>query len=587
MTKRRSWHSRRLLVATTAAVAVGLAVAAVPSALAAQPAPSGNHDSTMYDVAVRASDGDGGTLAQRLVAAGFDVVARQGAVVHVLGTTATQSRLVATGGLAVTGRAAAAPSGPVPPAPASQDSILPKRLQGKKYATFYGGYRTTKAYDQFESDLQTKYPGLVKKIQFGTSFTGKNPLNVVCVTLDAKKGCKLNPNTKKPRLLLETQIHAREIATSEMSWRFLTSLVDGYGTDPQITALLKGSEVWVVPQVNPDGIQITEQGLTKDGTGSDSHAWQRKNDDEKQTPRGGCPPPYVGSQPGVDLNRNWAFKWGGASTSKDPCSEVFLGKAKMSETETQALAKLTDELFKDQRGSGPHARAPLTTTGEMLTMHTDGGVNLIPWDYSAAVQAPNDTGIRSLGFRQSYFTGLPTGQSGQVLYSVGGGTDDWAYATLGIDSGTWELADTAGCSGFFPVYSCMDSFAKTYLPGLVYTAGAARMPYKLSLGPTVVNAKVAVQKSDVVTATADDGAFGASGFGRPSAQKVTSARLFVGTAPWDGGQPIPMKVKGSGSKVTASVSVKKPAKDTLAYIQGKDADGNWGPTRAVWLPGKG
>ena len=83
------------------------------------------------------------------------------------------------------------------------------------------------------------------------------------------------------------------------------------------------------------------------------------------------------------------------------------------------------------------APAPKDTTGEMLTFHPDGGVNLIPWDYTTSVQAPNDQGLRALGFRQSYYTSLPTGQSGQVLYSVGGGTDDWAYAKLGIAAGTW------------------------------------------------------------------------------------------------------------------------------------------------------
>jgi hypothetical protein len=513
--------------------------------------------------------------------------ARQGAVLHVLGSTATATRLAGVSGIRVVGKVNAAPIGPVPKAPASQDSILPKLLQGKKYPTVYGGYRTVAGYDQFESDLQAKYPDLVKKIVYGKSFTGKFTLNAVCVTEDAKNGCKLTPNVDKARFLLETRIHAREIATSEMAWRFLTTLVDGDGTDPQITALLQGSEIWVVPEVNPDGTDVSERGIKKDGFGQDSPAWQRKNDDENQTPAGGCPPPWAGSQPGVDMNRNWATAWGGASTSKDPCSEVFLGKKKMSEPETQALAKLTQELFKDQRGSKPNDPAPLNTTGEMLTMHTDAGVNIIPWDYDPSVQTPNDAGLRALGFRQSYFTGLETGQAGQVLYSVGGGTDDWAYDVLGIASGTWELADTGGdCVGFFPAYSCMDAYADTYVPALVYTSGAARAPYKLTLGPTIAKVKAGAptKQSVTVTATADDAALGASGFGRPTAQKVKAARIFVGTAPWDGGKAVAMKIQGKGTSVTATATVKTGSKRVLAYVQAQDADGNWGPAQAVWIP---
>jgi hypothetical protein len=516
----------------------------------------------------------GPTLAGRLDAAGFDVTAVHGAGVTVLGTLEVGSELARVPGTRVVTHVAAAPSATPAAAPANQNSILPRKLHGNTYPTYYGGYRTDAGYRQFEADLQAAYPKLVKVVTYGQSATQHLPLNAVCVTEDAQSGCGLDPQTSKPRLLLETQIHAREIATSEMAWRFLTKLIDGDKSDPQITALLRGSEIWVVPQVNPDGIELVQNGITQNGTGSNSQAWQRKNDDEAQTPSGGCPPPWSSSQPGVDLNRNWSVHYGGASTSKNPCSEVFIGSGPMSEPETTALATLTTDLFRDQRGSGS-AAAPKSTVGEMLTFHTDGGVNLIPWDYDSNAKAPNDAGLRALGFRQSYFTSLPTGQSGQVL---------WAYSKLGIPAATWELADQAGCSGFFPAYTCMDSFANRYLPGLVYTAGAARKPYALSLGPTVLDASVTGSGNVTVQATANDAALGAQGFGKPTAQPVTAARIFVGTAPWDGGTSMPMTITGSGTSVTVSASVPRTGKQRLAYIQAQDSASNWGPTQAVWIP---
>src|SRR5262249_42672405 len=153
-------------------------------------------------------------------------------------------------------------------------------------------------------------------------------------------------------------------------------------------------------------------------------------------------------------------------------------------------------------------------------------------------------------------------------------------------SGTWELADQNGCTGFFPVYSCMDSFAARYLPGLVYTAGAARTPYKLSLGPTVVSAEVGVPSGNTVTvtATADDGAYGASGVGRPTPVDVLAARIFVGTAPWDGGTPVPMTISGSGTSVTATADVQMGSQEVLAWVQARNASGSWGPALAVWIP---
>ena len=586
MRSNQSRRPRHPLVAAAAAVTAVLATAFVPSAFAARPA-APIHGDVMYDISVRALNGDAVALANRLSTRGFDLIERrEGAVVHVLGTDGTARSLAHMSGAAVVGRVPAAPPGPVPRAPSNQDNILPKRLHGNTYPTYYGGYRTVNGYDQFETDLANAYPELVKKIVFGKSFTGRHTMNAVCVTEDAPNGCKLKPDVAKARFLLETHIHAREVATDEMAWRFLTLLADGDGHDAQITSLLQGTEVWVIPEMNPDGSVITAKGIENDGFGSDSPAWQRKNDDEKQTPDGGCPPPWAGSQPGVDQNRNWAFYWGGASSSSDPCSEVFKGRKKMSESETQATATLINELFKDQKPDDPQTPAPLNTTGEMLTFHTDAGVNIIPWDYSQQVQAPNDQGLRTLGFRQSYFTAEEVGQAGQVLYNVGGGTDDWAYAKLGIAAGTWELADQNGCTGFFPPFTCMDSFADRYLPGLVYTAGAARMPYKLSLGPTTVSAVAKNPSGDQITvvAKADDGAIGASGFGRPTPVKVVAARIYVGTAPWDGGEPVAMTIDKKDISVTATATVTMGSQKVLAYVQAKNANGSWGPVTAVWIP---
>ena len=80
------------------------------------------------------------------------------------------------------------------------------------------------------------------------------------MTEDAKNGCKLTPDVDKARFLLETPDPRAGDRDQRDVLAFLTTLVDGDGTDPQITALLKSSEIWVVPQVNPDGIAVTENG---------------------------------------------------------------------------------------------------------------------------------------------------------------------------------------------------------------------------------------------------------------------------------------------------------------------------------------
>lgn len=588
MTVRWNSRSRRSsLVAASLAVVVASAVAGGPHALASSPDGATHRDNTMYLISVQAADGDGAALAQRLNHAGYDVIARTATTVRVLGSAATEQRLshVSTG--TVVGRAPAAPTGAIPAAPASQDGILPRKLDGHSYPTYYGGYRTVAGFNKFESDLAAAYPTLVKKVTYGQSFTGDNPLNAVCLTVAADQGCQLTPNVDKPRFLVMSQIHAREVATSETTWRYLTRLVDGYKKDPQITSLLQSSEIWVVPQVNPDGVVTVQDGITQHGTGSDSPAWQRKNMDDDQAPQGGCNGPYYASQIGVDLNRNNDYHWGGQGTSQDPCDQTYLGTKPASETETVALQGLFKQLFKDQRGPGAGDAAPPTTTGAMVTIHTVAGLVLLPWSYDESDNAPNDAGLRSMAFRQSYFNHYTTGQSGEVLYNAAGTSDDWSYATLGIASFTWELDGQSGsCEGtFFPSYSCMDAYEATNLPGLMYDAAAARTPYQLSFGPTVLSVKTkASGGSAVVTAKADDNAYGTSGVGRPAAQKITEARIFTDAAPWDGGTAQAMNVNASGTSATATATVARGQHKALAYVQARDANGDWGPAEAVWIP---
>lgn len=579
---------RRPLLAAAAVSVLGLIVSTVPNTVAsASQSASASVDNTMYTISVSALDGDGGALANRLNNAGYDVISRTATTVNVLGSAATEGRLARVPGAAVVMRTNAVPLGPIPAAPANQDDILPKKLDGNSYPTFYGGYRTVAAYDQFESDLATAYPKLVQKVTYGTSFLGTNALNAVCITAHANKGCQLTPDVTKARFLLMAQIHAREIGTSEMAWRWMTRLIDGYKKDAQTTALLKSTEIWIVPQVNPDGIETVQDGITNDGTGANSPAWQRKNMDADQAPAGGCGAPWESSQTGIDLNRNNDYHWGGQGTSQNPCDQQYLGTAPSSEPETTAIHGLFNELFKDQRGSNPNDPAPANTTGAMVTMHSVAGLVLLPWSYLSTDHAPNDAQLRSMAFRQNYFNHYTAGQSGQVLYNAAGTSDDWTYATLGIASFTWELDGTgANCEGtFFPLYSCMNAYEANNLPGLNYDAAAARTPYKLALGPTVLSVTAKASGGSVkVTANPSDAAYGSSGVGKPAAQNVKAARIYVGKAPWAGGTAQAMSIQGSGTSVTATISVSPGAKKVLAYVQGQDADGNWGPAQAVWIP---
>ena len=58
-----------------------------------------------------------------------------------------------------------------------------------------------------------------------------------------------NPKLEDKELAktLMSQIHAREITTGDVSWRWIDYLVNGYSTDSTVKALLDSTEMWVVP----------------------------------------------------------------------------------------------------------------------------------------------------------------------------------------------------------------------------------------------------------------------------------------------------------------------------------------------------
>ncbi|MCO1578310.1 hypothetical protein M8C13_21385 [Crossiella sp. SN42] len=530
--------------------------------------------------------GDPAELGQKLVEAGFDVLGREGSAILVLGQPGAEDRLAGLGARTV--GVQQAPAAAAPRAAAAYPK--PKRLADKEYPTFYGGYRTVEGFHSFVADVAKRYPELTKRVSYGESWQRQqdpakgNRLEALCITAQAWRGCELKPDSAKPRFLLMAQIHAREVTTSEMAWRFITRLLDGAHSDAEVAALLGGTEVWVVPQVNPDAIGVVQDGLTNAGTSANSSAWQRKNlnDSNSVTP---CPGPWSANHEGIDLNRNWDSRWGGVGTSNNPCSQTYRGPKAASEPETHHLAGLFEKLFPDQRGPGENDAAPATTRGAMITLHTYGNLVLLPWGHDPKVKTPNDAGLRSMAFRMSGFNGYTTGQPGEVLYNVTGATDDWAYDKLGIAAFTFEIGPNSGeCNGFHPAYSCQDKFWELNKDALLYAAKSARQPYVSTLGPTVSGLSVKRGLFSVeVAAKADDNAYGNVGVGRPAAQKVVEAEVYLDRAPWDGGKARKLKVGGDGTTVEVGGKVGAWGLERLAYVRAKDADGNWGPLTAAWV----
>ncbi len=451
---------------------------------------------------------------------------------------------------------------------------------------FGDGYRTVAEHVQHLNDIATVNPDLAVVVDYGDSWrkASRQPdghdLIAICLTRRRPGDCSLNPETDKPRFLLMAAIHARELSTSEMAWRWIDELIAGYGAHPDITWLLDSSELWVVPVANPDGRRIVET----------TNLFHRKNANASF-----CP----GASLGVDLNRNASFEWGGAGTSPNPCDENFLGPSPASEPEQAALEALMRQLFRDQRGPSLTDPAPITASGSMLTLHSFSDLVLLPWGWTecsgtacpSGQRAPNDAALRSLAFRMTYYNGYSAGQASELLYAASGSTDDWAYGVLGVPGFTFEIGPAGGDCGYFnPPYACQDDlFWPLNREAFLYAAKVARQPYSIALGPTTLSVTLGLSgTSTMISAIVDDGSYGLLGFGRPAAQAISRAEYTVDIPPWAGGAPTAMAAAdgsydSSAERVAGALDTRRigPGRHMI-FVRAQDAGGNWGPVTAMW-----
>ncbi|MGM1064420.1 M14 family zinc carboxypeptidase [Saccharothrix sp. Mg75] len=399
---------------------------------------------------------------QALFAGGFDVVEhREGDDLFVLGDSTTGAALRRAG------------------FPATADRVLPEPERFAATAdTFHGGYRTVDAHHRHLDQVAREHPDLATVVDYGDSWLktrgrGGHDLRAVCVTRRQPGDCALSPDAPKPRFFVLGQLHSRELTTGEIAWRWIDHLVGS--TDPEVARLLDTTEFWVVPVANPDGVDNVAR-----GAGSPVPHRKNGNDTDHQGVTCGT---ASHDHHGVDLNRNTGANWGLQNASERQCDQDYRGTGPDSEPETRALQALWRSLYRDRRAADPAQPAPTDTAGLVLSLHSYGNYVLFPWSGGpVARRTGNDAALRDLAQELAGLAGPDWryGQSGQVLYSASGTTDDWVYDDLGVASFVWEVGSPPeqACGGFFPAHSCQDGFfwPKT-LPMLLHAARHAAAPY--------------------------------------------------------------------------------------------------------------
>ncbi len=458
------------------------------------------------------------------------------------------------------------------------DEAQTRQLREQSVDSFMGGYRTVPEMRSFVDGMAARYPNLTEVVTYGSSWQKIQSGGTAGHDLFAVKLTNRQITGPKPTILINASIHPRELVTSELALRLIEYLLNNYGVDGDATWLLDEHLIVIIPVSNPDGRRLAEQGL-----------YQRKN--LNNTYGGNCSnPPTESNQYGVDLNRNFNFKWGTVNMPSEPkCGQTYPGPTAASEPETAAIQTLEATLFADQRGPLDTDPAPPTTTGVFIDLHANAGLVMWPWGHTATV-APNGAELQLIGRKLASYNGLDPVQAIE-LYPTSGGSRDYAYGELGIASFTFEVGVASGiCGGFFPAFGCLDGgtgggFWPQNLPAFLYASKLARTPYQTVQGPTpeALSAWRAwpVPNQYALRATFDEQLNGG--------QNITAAEYYVGTPPWRGGTPQPMTaLDGSfNSPGEVAVAIAGPVQSSqLIYVRARDAGGNWGAVRAV-LPPRG
>jgi carboxypeptidase T len=381
----------------------------------------------------------------------------------------------------------------------------------------------------------------------------------------------------KPKLFVNSAIHAREYATAPLMLAFATQLLTGYGKDADATWILDHHEVHLLLQTNPDGRKKAEGGLL----------W-RKNTNQA----------YCGANSndrGADLNRNFTYSWNktnGQGSSGNPCAETYRGSSAGSEPETQTIEGYVRNLWPDRRGPNQNDAAPADTSGIHLDIHSYSQLVLWPWGFTGQT-APNGTALQTLGRKFAYFNGYTPEQS-IGLYPTDGTSDSVSYGELGVAAYTFEI----GTSFFQSCTSFESTIKPKNLPALLYAAKVVRTPYLTPAGPDVSALKLSNKAAKkgvtagtpvTLTATVIDTQYNNTNGTEPT-QNVAAAEVYIDIPPWmPGATALPLSAADGAFNaktegVTTVLSTTGLAKGKhMVFVRGKDAANNFGPISASFL----
>lgn len=291
----------------------------------------------------------------------------------------------------------------------------------------YFGYGTLMGFLTYDElmkkvdTLITAYPKLISsKKAIGKTIEGRDIISF-------KISDNPNVDEAEPEVLYTAMHHAREPMSMMQLMYFVCSLLENYKTDTSAQRIINGTELYIIPCVNPDGYIYNEEVYNHDFDGTDYY-WRKNRRDHKN------------GNYGVDLNRNYGHKWGlnNEGSSPDQYTATYRGLTAFSEPETMAMRNFCNE--RQFKG--------------VLNYHSFSNVLIYPWGYDTVSSAP-DAGLfekyaQLLTADNNYLYGTCYET---INYTTNGDANDWMYGEektkAKIMAFTPEVGN--GDDGFWPM----------------------------------------------------------------------------------------------------------------------------------------
>ncbi|GGR00702.1 hypothetical protein FHS38_000883 [Streptomyces netropsis] len=337
---------------------------------------------------------------------------------------------------------------------------LPEGVRERTEAAGDGVFRPYSGKNGLQQEIRDTgraHPDLTKVVSIGKTVRGQDIL-AVKVSRNAAK----SPDGAKPAVLYMSNQHAREWITPEMTRRLMHHYLDRYGKDERITKIVDSTEVWFVLSANPDGYDYTFQSPA-------TRLWRknlRDNDGDGKIAPGD----------GVDLNRNFPYKWGydNEGSSPRPASETYRGPAPASEPETRAVDAF-EKRHRFRYAVNYHSAAELILYGVGWQVATPTPDDVL---YRALAGTPGKSAIP--GYRP---------QLSSELYTTNGEADGHAGNVNGTMMFTPEMSTCQTASEVDPgdrwnPADCRSGFTFPDDEKLIQQEFAKNIPFALSVAET-------------------------------------------------------------------------------------------------------